>query len=96
MPENNDRINDLLDQYVNKTITEEDFAELFNYISKEEYKPLLDDYMKKLDKVTSPDADVHHVDWNYMYQNIVVDKKERSKTAITEHRHTIQAERAVY
>ncbi|KQN38538.1 DUF4974 domain-containing protein [Pedobacter sp. MC2016-05] len=82
MPENNDRINDLLDQYVNKTITEEDFAELFNYISKEEYKPLLDDYMKKLDKVTSPDADVHHVDWNYMYQNIVVDKKERSKTAI--------------
>lgn len=82
MPENNDRINDLLDQYVNKTISEEDFSELFNYISKDDYKQLLDDYMKKSDKVSLPDADVHHVDWNHMYQNIVANKKERSKTAI--------------
>ncbi|WP_316800058.1 FecR family protein [Pedobacter frigidisoli] len=81
MPDKNDRINELLDKYVHKTIGEDDFIELFQYISKDEYKHVLDDYMKYSDKLTLPDADVHHVDWQHMYNNIV-DKKEKSRTAI--------------
>lgn len=82
MPENNDRINELLDRYVQKTIGEDDFAELFQYISKDEYKYIMDEYMKQSDKLTLPDADVHSIDWEHMYNKIVAGKKEKSRTAI--------------
>ena len=78
MPENN-RINDLLEQYINKTISETDFIELFDYIRKDEHKQIFDDFMKKADKISLPDADVHHIDWEHMYGNIVANKKERTR-----------------
>ncbi|QPH40501.1 FecR family protein [Pedobacter endophyticus] len=82
MPENNDRINLLLEQYINKTISESDFNELFDYISKDENRHIFDDFMKKVDKISLPDADVHHIDWQQMYDNIVAGKKEKSRFAI--------------
>lgn len=79
MPESHNRINELLEQYINKTISKPDFAELFDYISKNENKYLLNDFMKKADKTNLPDADVQHIDWNHMYTTIVADKKDQSK-----------------
>jgi len=82
MSENYNRINELLEQYVNKTISEPDFAELFDYISKEENKYVLSDFMKKAENTGLPDADVQDIDWNYMYTNIVADKKHTSKFSL--------------
>ena len=82
MSENYNRINELLEQYVNKTISEPDFAELFDYISKEENKYVLSDFMKKAENTSLTDADVQDIDWNYMYTNIVADKKHTSKFSL--------------
>ena len=82
MSENYNRINELLEQYVNKTISEPDFAELFDYISKEENKYVLSDFMKKAENTGLPDAGVQDIDWNYMYTNIVADKKHTSKFSL--------------
>ncbi|PWS30597.1 FecR family protein [Pedobacter paludis] len=82
MPENNNRINNLLEQYINKSISEADFIELFDYIKKDENKQVFDDFMKKADKIGLPDADVHHVDWEHMYSNIVSDNKKKSKSGL--------------
>ncbi|KQR66919.1 FecR family protein [Pedobacter sp. Leaf176] len=79
MSESYNRINGLLEQYVNKTISEPDFAELFDYISKEENQYILDDFMKKAENTSLPDSDLQDVDWNHMYTNIVADKKHKSK-----------------
>jgi transmembrane sensor len=81
MLQNKDRITELLTQYINKTISEKDFAELFDYINKEENKDVLYDFMKKYDKTDWPDADVHHVDWDFMYNNIVNNKNSTSKAS---------------
>jgi len=82
MPENNNRINNLLEQYINKSISEADFIELFDYIKKDENKQVFDDFMKKADKIGLPDADVHHVDWEHVYSNIVSDNKKKSKSGL--------------
>ncbi len=83
MLENGHRISDLLDQYLNKTISEKDFTELFNYISKKENQQLLDDYMKKSARILLPAADVHEVDWQHMYDDIVSERKQnKSKIRI--------------
>ena len=82
MSEHHNRINELLEQYVNKTISEPDFAELFDYISKEENKYVLGDFMKKAENTSLPDADVQDIDWNHMYTNIVADKKHTSKFSL--------------
>lgn len=79
MPENHNRINELLQQYVNRTISEDDLSELFEYISKEENKHILDAFMEKADKIGLPDLDVHNIDWEAMYQGIINDKKGISK-----------------
>lgn len=79
MQEKNDRINNLLTQYLNKTISKVDFEELFNYISKDENKQILDNFMETADKANFPNAEAHQVDWEHMYNNIVADKKEPSK-----------------
>ena len=82
MSEHHNRINELLEQYVNKTISEPDFAELFDYISKEENKYVLGDFMKKAENTSLPDADVQDIDWNHMYTNIVADKNHTSKFSL--------------
>jgi len=81
MPDQNKRINDLLERYVNKTISAEDFAELFDYIARDENKQILEDYMKQSDKIDMPNAEVHHIDWQNMYDHIVSDKKDRNRYA---------------
>ena len=79
MLEKQQRIQDLLAQYLNKTITEADFKELFEMISEEENKEILDDFMKQSEKSALPDAEAHHVDWSYMYHNIIAKGKPENR-----------------
>ncbi|WP_412465899.1 FecR family protein [Pedobacter sp. KLB.chiD] len=80
MPENiNQRINELLTQYVNKSISEADFKELFEYLSQTENRHIFDDFMKKSEKETLPDITANHVDWDHMYQQIVENGQEKPK-----------------
>ncbi len=64
------RIKELFQKYVDKTITEEEYAEFFVYIrnpeTKDEVLAFLDDYNKKV----QTDALVHEVDWDSMLANI--------------------------
>ena len=64
------RIKELFQKYVDKTITEEEYAEFFVYIRNPETKDVvlafLDDYNKKV----QTDAFVHEVDWDSMLSNI--------------------------
>jgi transmembrane sensor len=78
MSEKNQQIQDLLAQYIDKTISKEDFNLLFEYILKEENKALLDDFMKNSEKTAFPDAEAHQVDWPYMYNHIVADQKNKT------------------
>ncbi|WP_293788994.1 FecR family protein [uncultured Pedobacter sp.] len=80
MPENIDqRINELLIQYVDKRISEADFKELFEYLSQTENRHIFDDFMKKSEKETLPDITANHVDWDHMYQQIVENGQEKPK-----------------
>ncbi|WP_113638077.1 FecR family protein [Nubsella zeaxanthinifaciens] len=71
----NDRLAELFQKYVDKSITEEEYAELFVYIrnpeTKDEVLAFLDEHNKKVQS----DALVHEIDWDGMYANITNPKK---------------------
>ncbi len=68
---NNTRFNYLLDRYLNKECSPEEFAEFFTYIEDPAYDELMQERMKDEFRSLSPGADVHQVDWDTIYTNIV-------------------------
>jgi transmembrane sensor len=71
MQPNKDRFIYLVHQYLDKTATAVEFKELFELIEKEENKELLFDLMKDEDRKSYAIADVHTIDWDTMYGQIV-------------------------
>ncbi len=71
----NSRLKELFQKYVDKTITEEEYAELFVYIRNPETKEEVTSFMDEHNKQVQSDAFVHEVDWDSMYANITNPKK---------------------
>lgn len=71
----NDRLAELFQKYVDKNITEEEYAELFVYIRNPETKEQMLAFMDEHNKKVQSDAFVHEVDWDGMYENITNPKK---------------------
>lgn len=68
---NNERFNYLLNRYLNKECSADEFAEFFTYIENPAYDELMQERMKESLKTLSPGADVHQVDWDNIYSNII-------------------------
>jgi ferric-dicitrate binding protein FerR (iron transport regulator) len=71
----NNRLKELFQKYVDKTISEEEYAELFAYIRNPETKEQVLAFMDEHNKQVQSDALVHEIDWDGMYQNITSSKK---------------------
>ncbi|WAC42616.1 FecR family protein [Pedobacter sp. SL55] len=71
----NNRLAELFQKYVDKSITEEEYAELFVYIRNPETKEQVLAFMDEHNKKVQSDALVHEIDWDGMYQNITSPKK---------------------
>jgi transmembrane sensor len=71
MESNNDRLNYLITQYLNKECTADEFAELFTYIGNQAYEEVLQVRMRDDLKSLKPGADVHQVDWDSIYNNVI-------------------------
>ncbi|MFN0292567.1 FecR family protein [Pedobacter helvus] len=71
----NNRLAELFQKYVDKSITEEEYAELFVYIRNPETKEQVLAFMDEHNKKVQSDALVHEIDWDGMYQNITNPKK---------------------
>lgn len=71
----NNRLAELFQKYVDKTITEEEYAELFVYIRNPETKEQVLAFLDEHNKKVQSDALVHEVDWDGMYENITNPKK---------------------
>lgn len=71
MESNNNRLNYLITQYLNKECTADEFAELFTYIGNPTYEEVLHARMRDDLKSLKPGADVHQVDWDSIYNNVI-------------------------
>ncbi|MNK37604.1 fec operon regulator FecR [compost metagenome] len=71
----NNRLAELFQKYVDKSITEEEYAELFVYIRNPETKEQMLAFMDEHNKQVQSDALVHEIDWDGMYENITNPKK---------------------
>lgn len=71
----NNRLAELFQKYVDKTITEEEHAELFVYIRNPETKEQVLAFLDEHNKKVQSDALVHEIDWDGMYENITNPKK---------------------
>ncbi|MDQ8006616.1 MAG: FecR domain-containing protein [Pedobacter sp.] len=71
----NNRLAELFKKYVDKTITEEEYAELFVYIRNPETKEQVLAFMDEHNRKVQSDVLVHEVDWDGMYANITNPKK---------------------
>lgn len=79
----NNRLKELFEKYVDKTISQEEHAELFMYIRNPESKQDILDFMDIYNKEVQSDALVHEVDWDTMYANITNQStKEKRRFAI--------------
>jgi transmembrane sensor len=65
------RFKSLLDKYIVKACTEEEFRELFAYLDLPEYRKDLEDLMDLNYRELVPSADAEVVDWDEMYTSIV-------------------------
>ncbi|WP_113661972.1 FecR family protein [Pedobacter nanyangensis] len=74
-PEAHSRLTELFQKYVDKSITEEEYLELFAYINNPETKAQVLAFMDEHNKKVQSDALVHEVDWDGMYANITGPKK---------------------
>ena len=79
MEQNNERFNYLLKKYLNKDCTAQEFEEFFTYVADPAYEEILHAQMNHNFKSLNPGADVHQVDWDNMYQNVI---HHRGKTKI--------------
>jgi len=75
----NYRLTELFQKYVDKSITEEEYAELFAYIRNPETKEQVLAFMDEHNKKVQSDALVHEIDWDGMYANITGSKKSDRK-----------------
>ncbi|WP_187774853.1 FecR domain-containing protein [Pedobacter sp. BS3] len=64
------RIEQLLEKYRDKSISYEEYLELFEYIGNKEYKKAIFEIMDQRYRTLNPDADVHDIDWDNMYRQI--------------------------
>lgn len=71
----NNRLTELFQKYVDKTITEDEYAELFVYIRNPETKEQVLAFLDEHNKKVQSDALVHEIDWDSMYENITNPKK---------------------
>lgn len=71
----NNRLAELFQKYVDKSITEEEYAELFFYIRNPETKEQVLAFMDKHNRKVQSDALVHEIDWDGMYANVTSPKK---------------------
>ncbi|SOD18407.1 FecR family protein [Pedobacter xixiisoli] len=71
----NNRLAELFQKYIDKSITEEEYAELFVYIRNPETKEQVLAFMDEHNKKVQSDAFVHEIDWDGMYENITNPKK---------------------
>ncbi len=67
---NDDRLNELFEKYIDKTITDEERAELFVYIRNPETKDRVLSFMDEHNKKVQPTLPTSNVDWDTMYANI--------------------------
>ena len=65
------RFKTLLDKYIVKACTQEEFRELFTYLDLPEYRKDLEDVMDQNYRELVPSADAEAVDWDQMYTSIV-------------------------
>lgn len=73
------RLAELFQKYVDKSITEEEYAELFVYIRNPETKDTVLAFMDEHNKKVQSDALVHEIDWDGMYANITNPKKSAGR-----------------
>ncbi len=66
----NNRLNVLLQKYVDKTISNEEHQELFGYIKDEDVREHVLSFMDEHQKTIVADVEVHETDWDTMYNNI--------------------------
>ncbi len=91
MESNNDRLNYLITQYLNKECTADEFAELFTYIGNRAYEDVLQARMRDDLKSLTPGADVHQVDWDSIYNNVINSSKSGKVSSIFSRRLAIAA-----
>ena len=68
--EPNNRLTELLQKYVAKTINEEEYNELFGYLADQENKEKVLSFMDEHQKDVQAELNVHETDWDSMYANI--------------------------
>jgi transmembrane sensor len=71
MSVNKERLDYLLQKYTHKTCTQDELDELFKYIDQGEAGEQILAFMDENHKAGDINADVHMVDWDTMYANIV-------------------------
>ncbi|RZK68642.1 MAG: hypothetical protein EOO92_22975, partial [Pedobacter sp.] len=70
IPEQEQRLQILMQKYRNKDISYEEYLELFEYLGNPAHKEKVLAIMDEDYKTISADADVHDVDWDAVYKNI--------------------------
>jgi len=91
MESNNDRLNYLITQYLNKECTADEFAELFTYIGNPAYEDVLQARMRDDLKSLTPGADVHQVDWDSIYNNVINSSESNKVRSLFSRRFAIAA-----
>jgi len=87
----NNRLTELFQKYVDKTITEEEYAELFVYIRNPETKDQVLAFLDEHNKKIQSDAIVHEIDWDGMYENITNPKKSVARRRMPVWKYTAAA-----
>lgn len=72
------RIKELFNKHINKTISEEEFKELFEYLEQPEHKDDILNLMKQ-HELHVDDNELPDVDWDSMYRNIVQEELSATK-----------------
>jgi len=88
---NNDRLSYLITQYLNKECTADEFAELFTYLGNPAYEDVFQARMRNDLKSLTPGADVHQVDWDHIYNNVISSGKGGKVRGMFSHRLAIAA-----
>ncbi|WP_199118150.1 FecR family protein [Pedobacter sp. ASV28] len=78
----NKRLNELFQKYIAKTISREEYIELFAYINDPDTKERVLSFMDEHNKQVQSDVQVHEIDWDAMYANIT-QQKSRMVTKYT-------------
>ncbi len=91
MAPNNDRLNYLITQYLHKECTADEFAELFTYLDNPACEDVFQARMRDDLKSLTPGADVHQVDWDNIYNNVISSGQAGKVRGLFGHRLAIAA-----